>query len=121
MIEFDREAENDETLDRELRTALHPIAAPDGFSGRVLARARQLKEPNRPALTLRRSGIHPTFRWSVAALLLLAMAFGGILEHRHQRRIAGEHARDQVLLALRITSATLHAVRNQVNRNSTNQ
>jgi len=46
---------------------------------------------------------------------------GGYLEHQRERQIAGEHARQQVLLALRITSTTLQDVRNKVDGNNANQ
>ena len=53
-------------------------------------------------------------RWAIAAGLLLAVGLGGYSERRREQRIAGERARQQVFLALRITSATLHAVQNKL-------
>lgn len=120
MVEFNRETDSDEALDREFRSALRPVLTPDGFADRVIARTRGLEKTASRSLPVRRRGFHPTLRWGIAALLLLAMTFGGVLEHQRQRRIAGEHARQQVLLALRITTAALHAVRDSVNKNSTN-
>jgi hypothetical protein len=49
----------------------------------------------------------------VAAVLVAAMVLGG-LERDHQRRVAGERAREQVLLALRITGSTLRDVQQKV-------
>jgi hypothetical protein len=59
-------------------------------------------------------------RGAIAATLLLAVSLGGYFEHQRQRQIAGEHARQQVLLALKITSSTLQDVRNKVDGDNAN-
>jgi hypothetical protein len=130
MVEFGREPHNsnddgfdpelEATFEQELRARLQTRPAPDGFADRVLARVDAL--PHRqpvpwPIRTVR----NPVVRGAIAAALLLSVGVGGYLEHRRERQIAGEHARQQVLLALRITSSTLQDVRNKVDGNYSNQ
>jgi hypothetical protein len=129
MVEFGREPQdsNDDGFDPELeamfeqdlRSTLQARPAPDGFADRVLARvdALPLHEPAPwPIRTIR----NPLVRGAIAATLLLSVGVGGYFEHQRERQIAGEHARQQVLLALRITSATLQDVRNKVDSDNTN-
>lgn len=116
-----------ETLMRSLRT---PLDAPSGFADRVLARLEG--QPVQPSATTPHRG-GPTAiddgklagarRWTmqalwlrsgIAALLLLAASIGGLLEHRRQERIAGERARQQALLALRIVGSTWRDVQQKV-------
>jgi hypothetical protein len=120
MVDFDRKLNPDEELEEELRAALQPIHAPSGFANRVVARSQMLPPAGALPFPERRRGFHPAMRWGIAAVLLLAIGFGGFFEHQRQRRIAGEQARQQVLLALHITSVTLQAVRNHVDKSSTN-
>jgi hypothetical protein len=116
MVEFqkmpDPDASKQDELDRVLRSALRPIPAPEGFADRVLARAEESPADGSSAFR-RRPGFHPLLRWSIAAVLLLAIGIGGFTAHQRERRVAGERARDQVLLALRITSFTIRAMRDQ--------
>lgn len=129
MVEFGREPhdagkdEVDPELEamfaQELRTGLQARPAPEGFADRVLARVEALphQEPVPwPVRTIR----NPVVRGAIAATLLLAVSIGGYLEHQRERQIAGEHARQQVLLALRITGSTLQDVRNKVDSDNTN-
>jgi hypothetical protein len=114
---FDLELEG--TFEQELRAGLRPRSAPAGFVDRVLARVEQSPrhEPTRSRVEFIRN---PIVRGAIAATLLLAVGIGGYFEHQRKRQIAGEHARQQVLLALRITSSTLQDVRNKVDRNYAN-
>jgi hypothetical protein len=70
-----------------------------------------------PVRTIR----NPLVRGAIAATLLLSVGVGGYFEHQRERQIAGEHARQQVLLALRITGSTLQDVRNKVDGNNASQ
>jgi hypothetical protein len=102
-------------FEQELREQLQARPAPEGFADRVMARV-----PKRPA---RRGWIGfstPVWQWAVAALLVLGMVVGG-LERERQQRIEGEHARDQVLLALRIAGSTLRDVQDKVNPGASQQ
>jgi anti-sigma factor RsiW len=98
-------------LERELREALATRAAPDGFSRKVMARI-DTRRKSSPAWW-------PTWRWAAAAavfaIAILALAASQWQRQREQR-IAGERAREQVILALRITGSTLDAVQQKVQR-----
>ena len=120
MVDLGEKYDSDGRLEQKLRAALRPLPAPAGFADRVIARSRKLPLPRTLSFAVRQRGFQPVLHWSIAATLLLAVALGGVLEHQSRRRIAGERARDQVLLALRITSTTIHAVRNQVTADSHN-
>jgi hypothetical protein len=130
MVEFGREShdlDNDEfdpeleaMFEQELRATLQAVPAPDGFADRVLARVDALPQ-HEPAPWPVRTIRKPIVRGAIAATLLLALGVGGYLEHQRERQIAGEHARQQVLLALRITSSTLQDVRNKVDGNNASQ
>lgn len=115
----------DPELERELAAVLSalraPCPAPEGFTGRVLARVGSERaeipaaaapqvvpigktkagEPARGAASHRAAWL----RSAIAAGLLLAVSSGAWLEHRRQERIAGERARQQALLALRIAGS----------------
>jgi hypothetical protein len=95
-------------FERELREQLQVRPAPDGFAGRVMARVA--------ARPVRRGWLGfglPVWRWAVAALLVASMVLGGV-ERDRQQRLAGERARQQVLLALHITGSTLRDVQAKV-------
>ncbi|MHB1935306.1 MAG: hypothetical protein ACYCOR_01825 [Acidobacteriaceae bacterium] len=129
MVEFRREPQDSEIdgfdpeleprFERELRAGLQSRPAPEGFADRVLARVDALPQ-HEPAPWPVRAIRNPLARGAIAALLLVAVGMGGYFEHQRQRRIAGEHARQQVLLALRITSSTLQDVRNKVDGDNEN-
>ena len=76
----------------ELRAALHREDPPPGFAGRVLARA---------AAPRRASWLRP-FALALAAALLLASAGLGYRDYQ------GRRAKQQVLLAMRITGFQWH-------------
>ena len=128
MVEFEHRPERDDELDqhmdramdRELRAALLPLPAPSGFADRVLARVQEADGP-RSIGFCSRSGFPAGMRWAAAAVLLLAIGLGAVWAHQRQRRIEGERMRDQVLLALRITGTTIHAMQSQLAQNSHNQ
>ena len=104
----DRHNEFDD-LERELRDGLVARPAPEGFAERVLARvaSREAVRQSRPALFLH-------WRGALAAVLIAAVLITAALwQHRREQRIAGERARAQVILALRITNSTLDAILQQ--------
>ncbi|MHB1793757.1 MAG: hypothetical protein ACYCPO_02210 [Acidobacteriaceae bacterium] len=129
MVEFGRGPQDSESdgfdpeleamFERELRAGLQARPAPEGFLDRVLAKVDALPSHDPtpwPIRTIR----NPVVRGGIAALLLMSVGIGGYFEHQRERRIAGEHARQQVLLALRITSFTLQDVRNKVDGDNAN-
>lgn len=93
------------SLETELKDALRRVPAPEGFANRVLERVRNEE---------RRSARSPWWR-AIAAAVLLAAILGGwgaheMIERRQERE--GQRAREQVLLALRITGEKVaHAQR----------
>ena len=113
MVDFEDKYDRDDELEQALRSALRPLSPPGGFAERVLARAQDSAEPESSAIR-KPSWLRPQLRWAVAAVLLLTVTLGAFWAHQRQRRMEGERARAQVLLALRITSITIRAVRNQV-------
>lgn len=125
MVEFGRtsgspenegfDLEFEDVFEQELGSGLRPRYAPEGFADRVLARVEK-QSPREPKPSPKRFLRNPVVRGTIAALLLLVIAMGGYFEHQRERQIAGEHARQQVLLALRITSATLQDVRNKLDK-----
>ncbi len=129
MVEFGREPQDSENegfdpeleamFEQDLRGSLQARPAPEGFADRVLARVDALPHHDPtpwPIRTIR----NPVVRGAIAAALLLSVGAGSYFEHERERQIAGEHARQQVLLALRITGSTLQDVRNKVDSGNTN-
>ncbi len=127
----------DDEFESALRASLRSLPAPIGFSERVLARTDPTKHAtgfhkqpvvvqeisrlrSRQPLSFLPSHTRSGPRLGFAAVLLLLIAMGGYFSHQRQQRIAGERARQQVLLALRITSSTLQAVRAKVDSDRTN-
>lgn len=98
-----------DNLERELRDGLAARPSPEGFAEKVLARvtSREAARQSRPALFLH-------WRGALAAVLIAAVLITAALWQRHrEQRIAGERARAQVILALRITNSTLDAILQQ--------
>jgi hypothetical protein len=103
----DRISAPSDAFEKELREQLQARPAPPGFADRVMARVSARRRP--------RLLWQPMWRWAAVAAVLAVTVLGG-MEHERQQRIAGERAREQVLLALRITGTTLHQVQNKVNQ-----
>ncbi len=102
-------------LDEELRRALRREAPPAGFAERVLARvAAEGQTPGRWA----RLAAHlptPRIRWVAAAAVLCIAILSGLTYQRQQRiQAEGERAKQQLMLALRITAEELRTVHEKV-------
>ena len=89
-------------FEASLKEALQRQEPSDGFTRRVMARVNG-GAPQRPRMRL---------AWAMAAAAM-AMTIGGGALYERQRR--GEQARDQLLLALKITGKQLDHVRKQIN------
>ena len=92
-------------FEKELREQLRPRSAPSGFAERVMERIPEKRRPRRLW--------QPAWRWAAIAAVIVVTVLGGV-EHDRQQRIAGERARQQVLLALHITGTTLRQVQEKV-------
>ncbi len=97
-------------LEKDLELVLRRERPPAGFAARVMQR---VGEEERSRRRLPSTG-HSSWWRAVAAMLLLTIAGGGWLAHYEIERRQGERARAQVLLALHITGAKIHAAREQI-------
>ena len=104
-------------LEDALRDALRRQDPPEGFAERVLARLGT-PEPAPPGFWQRLGAWFrlPVLRVATAGALSVVLAAGVLYQHARQAR--AEAARRQVMVALRITSETLEAVREQVRNSS---
>jgi hypothetical protein len=98
-------------LEKQMRDALRPVEANGDLTTRVLARIREEKAATERSRLARRSGWIPA---SLAASLVLALVgHHQWQEHREQQALK---AKQQLMEALRVTSAKLdiayQAVRN---------
>jgi hypothetical protein len=86
-------------LDEELKRALQRKEPPPGFRERVLAATKQRSR----------------YSWRpLAAAALLTLVVGGTTARYIEQRREGERAKEQVLLALRITSQKLRDTRGHI-------
>jgi hypothetical protein len=90
-------------FDDELREALGRETPPPGFADRTIALTRSLGcrrgEPHRRIWT-----------WVLATAAALAMSLAPLAYIQHVRRREGVRAREQALLALRVTAESLRGV-----------
>ena len=95
-------------LERELKDALERKSPPPGFAESVMKKIRQEGQAPLP--------VRHANRWrAVAAATLLTAVIGGWAAHQAAERREGERAKEEVLLALRITSEKLSDAREHVN------
>lgn len=96
-------------LEKDLERLLRRERPPAGFAARVMQRI-ETEGGGRGRLSSFGGG------WwrAMAAALLLTIIGGGWIAHHQLERREGERARAQVLLALQITSAKMHAAREHV-------
>lgn len=104
-----------EGIEDLLRHGLTPRQTPAGFSARVMARLPETSQVD--SFHRKRTFRLSAMRWA-AATVLLGVAGGSYWDHEQKERIAGERARDQLILALRISAATLNDVQHKVMRSS---
>jgi len=111
-------------LDDELKNVLRRVEPPAGFADRVLRRttiqptARPLELVTGTRTTARRP---PSVWYRFAAAAALVVALGGAVEYRELQkerteRLAGEAAKEKVVLALHIASSKLQIVQTKINR-----
>jgi hypothetical protein len=95
-------------LEDKLKHALQHVEPPAGFANRVLALAAKAEKDQQKRRRIW-SGFFATggLRWAAACVLCVLLAASGALyEHDMQRR-RGEAAKEQLMLALRITGSKL--------------
>ena len=95
-------------LEEELKKALRRVDPPAGFRERVLRRTAQEEAKHakpRVRLPFRWLGM-AEWRWAAASALCVVLA-GSAIFYRYQRQERGEQAKEQVMLALQITSSKL--------------
>jgi hypothetical protein len=102
-------------IDQELKEALRRREPSQGFADRVLAQLEQERPRThlRPKIRLQQRRV---LRWAVAAVLLISIGTG--LAYRvHEQRVEQADAiaaKQQVMLALRITSSKLRVAKQRV-------
>jgi hypothetical protein len=90
-------------LERDLERVLQRRSPAPGFAGRVLQRIDEQESRKRPVW------------WrTAAASLTLAALLGGYATHKVIERREGLRAKEQVLLAMRITSEKVSMARHEV-------
>jgi hypothetical protein len=100
-------------LEDELKRALQRVDPAAGFAERVLARAARLddKKLARSRSWLRFFGLDLAsmggVRWAAACALCIVLATSGVFYERDMQRRRGEEAKEQLMLALRITGSKL--------------
>jgi hypothetical protein len=102
-------------FEHELRIALARRQPSEDFTSRLLARLAEEAVPADPWW-------RNLFRWPsrqapafAMICTLIVLTCGTLLYRQHEERaLQGERAKEQVLLALRITGQKLHATRRQV-------
>jgi hypothetical protein len=100
-------------IEEQLKRALRASEPPDGFVGRVLARAEQERSQLAPRFPWKRRRV-PSLRWAAVAALV-AIAVTGIGYDVHERQEAeARAAKQQVMLALRITGSKLRVAKQKV-------
>lgn len=102
-----------ERMENDLRRALARKEPPAGFAARVLAAA----DSQAARRASHWSWFRPQMRWAVAALACVLILTAGLAirqQREREMRARGEAAKQQVMLALRITSAKLHVAQAKV-------
>lgn len=97
-------------LERQLQQALARQDAPPWFEEKVLRAAARQPERRSTAWFGR---AYP-MRWATAALATLLLSGGIVWQHEREQRIAGEAAKAQLQLALRITSGKLQKIEKRI-------
>lgn len=103
----------------ELREALRRKDPGERFTKEVMARVAEgkpvpaLRSEKRFRQLLRGLTLRPVLAGAVAAILVLAVSIG-VVEHRREQAKRGEAAKQQALLALRITQSKLNHVLGRV-------
>jgi hypothetical protein len=100
-------------IDDQLKRALRRCEPPEGFAERVMARLNQ--EPSFAARAIRTLWPRPSLRWAAVAAVVAVAATGiGYQIHERQEEAEAKAAKQQVMLALRITGNKLRVAKQRV-------
>ena len=105
-------------FEQELKKALMPVEPPAGFAERVMARVAAGEEFKGAQHT--RNWWSDLFqarglRWALTGALCLAITGGGVFyQYEQRRRAEGEQAKEQLMLALRLTASKLQLAQAEV-------
>jgi type VI protein secretion system component VasF len=94
-------------LEDDLKRALRRQSPPAGFAGRVLQRIEQEEAGGRRTR-------RPVWWRAAAASVTLAAILGGYATHRVAEHRRGEHAKEQVLTAMRIAGEKVRYAQQEV-------
>ncbi len=118
-----------EALEAELRATLRHVAAPEGFTDRVMARVQQ-REAERELRARQSRGFGGMYRrvqrntgvWSSIAAMLLLAAGGNVAYQRHERQERqAVVVQQQMDLAMELTSHALDNVQGGLDRSPAGQ
>jgi hypothetical protein len=98
----------------QLRESLQPGDVPPGFANRVLARLPEGYPPQRSLPVLRRVAI-----WAAALVICVGGVTGLEISKTREERVQGEKARQELMLALRITGTKLNQAQSRVRQIAT--
>jgi len=93
----------------QLREVLRPPDVPAGFANRVMAKLPEAYPMAAPRPMLRRVAL-----WAAAAVICAGSIAAWQVERARDERVRGEKAREQVMLALRITGSKLNQAQSRV-------
>lgn len=97
-------------LERDIRQALQRKQPSPGFAARVLANLP--REKSNPWTRWLRT---PALAWATVGVLFVVFGFGSLVYYHHRQELArGRAARQQLMLALRITGAKLQLAQHRV-------
>ena len=97
-----------EDLEKQLKSALQKQDAPEWFEARVMSAVRRAEDEKKS---------RPRWQWLVATAMAGVIAVGVGVEHQREvkERAAGEAAKAQLELALKITSVKLQKIQQKLN------
>lgn len=111
-----------ERLEQELRRALRREEAPPDLADSIFARVTEREVSANVWYRLVNICHLPAAKFATAAVLCVALLAGSLeYRHRQQEIREGEAAKQQLMLALRITSNKLQYVQSKVNETSSQQ
>ena len=102
-------------IDRELKEALRRCEPSENFADRVLARREE--QGRQTVVRPRARLLHwPMVRWAVAAVVIVSIAIGFAYREHEQRveEASALAAKEQAMLALRITGSKLRVAKQRV-------